>query len=87
MNDAEGINFKIGPLKQPFVGKESRKISSSLGPKYDNPSMSDIENFIGGLNLDEETKGKLKSIATSLPHGALNNFRANYRNYMKRRDQ
>jgi len=84
MHDAEGINFKVGPLKQPLTGKDSRKIPVSFGPKYDNPSMSDIEIFIGRLNLDADTKEKLKRLAMSLPHGSLSNFRSNYRNYLKR---
>ena len=84
MHDAEGINFKVGLLKQPVSGKDSRKISVSFGPKYDNPSMSDIEIFIGRLNLDADTKEKLKKLAISLPHGSLSNFRSNYRNYVKR---
>lgn len=84
MQDAEGINFKVGPLKKPFVGKESRRISSSMGPKYDNPSISDIMGFIDRLNLDSETREKLAELARSLPHGALNNFRSNYRTYLKR---
>ena len=46
--------------------------------------MSDIEIFIGRLNLDADTKEKLKKLAMSLPHGSLSNFRSNYRNYVKR---
>lgn len=84
MNEAEGINFKVGLLKQPFTGKDSRKIPVSFGAKYDNPSFSDIEIFISRLNLDENTKTSLKKIAISLPYGALKNFRTNYRNYLKR---
>jgi len=84
MNDAEGINFKVGLLKSPLAGKDSRKIPVSFGPKHDNPSISDINNFISGLNLDADTKEKLKRLAMSLPHGSLGNFRANYRNYLKR---
>ena len=84
MHDAEGINFKVGLLKQPVSGKDSRKIPVSFGPKYDNPSMSVIEIFIGRLNLDADTKEKLKKLAMSLPHGSLSNFRSNYRNYVKR---
>jgi hypothetical protein len=84
MHDAEGINFKVGLLKQPLTGKDSRRIPVSFGPKHDNPSLSDIDIFISRLNLDEDTKVKLKKIAMSLPHGSLGNFRTNYRNYLKR---
>jgi hypothetical protein len=84
MHDAEGINFKVGPLQKPFVGKDSRRISTSLGPKYDNPSISDIVIFINGLNLDLGSKEKLIRSAKSIPHGSLANFRSNYKNYLKR---
>lgn len=84
MNEAEGINFKVGFIKQPLTGKDSRKIPTSLGPRHDNPSISDILDFINRLNLEPESKKKLSDIAKSIPHGSLANFRANYRNYLKR---
>lgn len=85
MHEAEGVNFKVGMLKQPFTGKDVRKISSrqSFGLRYDNPTLDDIIRFVNNLNESEENKKKLINIAKKTPHGSLSNFRHNYRNYIK----
>jgi hypothetical protein len=84
MHEAEGINFKVDFIKKPLSGKDSRRLSTSMGPKYDNPSISDVIAFVNKLNIEPDAKERLATIARGLPHGSLGNFRLNYRNYLKR---
>lgn len=82
MKEAEGIDFKVGIPKNQ-EGKNSRRMNSSRGPKYDNPTLADIILFIGTLAVSEESKKTLVSIARKAPNGSLANFRANYTRYLK----
>jgi hypothetical protein len=83
MQEAEGINFKVGAMSKNTGGAEERRLSTSRGPKYDNPTLADIMKFIASLSVSEESKKKLISVARKMPNGSLANFRSNYSVYLK----
>lgn len=82
MNDAEGINLKVGvPIDR--NGSKS-KITKSSGLRHNNPNLEDIIGFIDNLPITLGDKKTLKKAAERIPHGALANFRSNYSNYIRK---
>ena len=80
MLDAEGMNVKIGVEGSNPGGK---KIPRTFGGKRDNPTLSDILDFLERSSLTDQEKERLASVAKKMPNGCLSNFKANYRNYLK----
>lgn len=84
MRDAESMDFKVGMMKQSLGGKEDRRMPTSRGPKYDNPTLADIIRFIEKLQVAEDSKKVLLGVAKKMPNGSLANFRENYTRYLKK---
>lgn len=82
MNDAEGINFKVGVPTDRDGSKA--KIAKSTSLRHNNPNLEDIIRFIDGLPITSGDKKSLKKAAEKVPHGALANFRSNYSNYLRK---
>jgi hypothetical protein len=83
MHEAEGVNFKVGFIRPPIPGKESRRIPSS-NESMNNPSIQDVLNFINNLNISADDKKTLSKMAKSMPFGSLKNIILNYRNYLRK---
>lgn len=81
MREAEGVNFKMGIIGE---NQGPKRIRQSVGPRYDNPNLSDMISFVRRLDLSDTDKTMLESVLKKMPHGSLRNFRKNYMNYLKR---
>lgn len=82
MHEAEGVNFKVGAGQE----KDSpKRIRPPSGLRYNNPNLSDILSFIERLPITKKENEILTKAARSVPHGALSNFRKNWKSYLQRK--
>lgn len=82
MQEAEGINFKVGAASE--KEDRSKRIAPRPGLRYNNPNLEDILSFIENLPLTNGDKECLVKVAKGKPHGALFNFRKNYMHYLSK---
>lgn len=87
MNEAEGVNFKVGPMGDQSGGGKSKRIStgSSGSIRQDNPTLEDMLLFVKKLNISDEEKDILEKKLKKIPHGSLGNFKMNYMSQLKRK--
>lgn len=81
MQEAEGVNFKVG-----VAGEEGRRRAppgKQPGFRHNNPNLEDIFRFIERLPVSEDDKRNLANVAKKVPHGALASFRENYAKYIR----
>lgn len=77
MHETEGFNFSVSNLS------EDKKNKKTLY-KFENPTLSDIIQFIKNKELSEDLEDKLIKIAKNTPHGSLATFRKNYKLYLRK---
>ena len=81
MREAQNMNFSVGSMNQDeSKGKPSRKITM---PDSNNLNFEEIVKFIKSKKYPKTTEDNLIKIAKNMPHGSYNNFKNNYKNYLK----
>ena len=80
MREAQNINFSISNMNEEIKGKPIRKYTpkESLNVNFD-----EIVTFIKNKKYPKSTEEKLIDIAKKIPHGSYNNFKKNYKKYLK----
>lgn len=78
MHEAEGINFQLGFLKQPFTGKDERRLRKT----YKSTTVDELIHFIKSRNLSIDEQKHLIKIVRTIPAGVLPRFKENYRKYL-----
>ena len=80
MHEAEGVNFKVGLMKEESSGpKDIRKFSR----KGSGPNLDEVMVFIKSLGIPQTDKELLVRQAKKIPHGALGAFCRNHMKYLK----
>jgi hypothetical protein len=80
MRESQNINFSVNSINQELNGKPVRKysIKESLNTNFD-----EVVNFIKSKNYPKTTEEKLINVVKKMPHGSYNNFKKNYKKYLK----
>lgn len=77
MKETENLNISLG--------SEEKKQNKKSSLKLNNPNLNDIIDFIHNIDITDSEKEKLIKAAKKVPHGALKNFRDNYKIYLRRK--
>lgn len=85
MNEAEGINFSVGPIGGDQKGPSRISVRPSFGLRYNNPTLKDMLSFVENLKISDADKDILRGVLRRTPHGSFINLRHNYMNYLKRK--
>jgi hypothetical protein len=80
MREAQNINFSISSMNEESKGKPVRKY---VQPAKTNLNFANMVEFIKGKKFPKKTEDKLISVLKKTPHGSYDNFRKNYKNYLK----
>ena len=74
MNEAENFNFNVG------IFNEDRK---NIPATKKSIGLDDIILFIKNKKLPQESEQKLIKIVNNMPYGSFDNFKKNFRNYLR----
>lgn len=74
MNEAENFNFNVGIFNEDRKNTPTTKKSTGL---------DDIILFIKNKKLPQEAELKLIKIVNNMPYGSFDNFKKNFRNYLR----
>jgi|LakMenEpi03Aug12_release.lakeMendotaPanAssembly.Ray.scaffolds.fasta_scaffold205933_4 hypothetical protein len=80
MNETQRINFSVNSISPEQKGKPVRKYSP---PVSLNATFQDMVDFIKAKNLPKNKEEKLIKALKNTPHGSYNNFKLNYKKYLK----
>lgn len=80
MREAQNINFSVTSMNEEIKGKPNRRYTP---PEKNNLNFDNMVEFIKSKNFPKKTENKLIEVLRKMPSGSYNNFRKNYKNYLK----